>query len=39
MCYGDLSNTDMIISYEVELGGIYEAEMWYKFHIWRLVIG
>ena len=33
------SNTEMIISHEVKLSGIYETEVWDKSHIPWLVVG
>ena len=32
MGYGDLSNTEVIISHEAKLNGIYETEVWDKSH-------
>ena len=33
MGYGDLSHTEVIISHEAKLSGIYETEVWDKSHI------
>ena len=33
MGYGDLSHTEVIISHEVKLSGIYETEVWDKSYI------
>ena len=39
MGYGDLSHTEVIISHEAKLNGIYETEVWDKSHILWLVVG
>ena len=39
MGYGDLSHTEVIISHEAKLSGIYETEVWDKSHIPWLVVG
>ena len=39
MGYRDLSHTEVIISHEAKLSGIYEIEVWDKFHIPWLVVG
>ena len=39
MGYGDLSHTEVIISHEAKLSGIYETEVWDKSHILWQVIG
>ena len=39
MGYGNLSDTEVIISHEAKLSGIYETEVWDKSHVPWLVVG